>query len=307
MLTNEATNRAFEGSSTGSGAMSAAASGMLVGLIGVGIQASLSPLMHETESAHHGLRLRYELINVDQDRITAQTLPQLLRNAQDQGFRGLNITSPFKQAVLPLLDKLSDEARAVGAVNTVLFDNGVTTGHNTDTSGWGHAFRAALPKADLRCVGLLGAGGAGAAVAHAVLRLGAQHLVVHDRDHDRATALATALRAGHGEQRISAEADVSAAVTQSTGLIHATPTGMDKLPGMPMSANLLRPDLWVAEVVYFPLDTALLKAARALGCATVDGGGMAVWQAVGAFELFTGIAPDPARMNAHFRACVASR
>jgi shikimate dehydrogenase len=278
-----------------------------VGLIGAGIQRSLSPVMHETEAAHQGLRLRYRLIDVDDELLSAQTLPQLLQTAADQGLRGLNITFPFKQAVLPLLDSLSDEARAMGAVNTVLFENGHSIGHNTDAPGWRRAFHAALPQADLRSVTLLGAGGAGAAVAHAVLSLGAQHLFIHDREHPRAVALATALVKRFGAERASAEADINQAMRLSTGLIHATPTGMDKLPGMPLPAALLRSDLWVAEVVYFPLETALLKAARAVACATVDGGGMAVWQAVGAFELFTGIAPNAARMEAHFRDCVARR
>jgi shikimate dehydrogenase len=278
-----------------------------VGLIGVGIQLSLSPVMHETEAARHGLRLRYQLIDVEQELITAQTLPNLLKAAMDQGFRGFNITFPFKQAVLPLLDSLSDDARAIGAVNTVLFENGKTTGHNTDAPGWSQAFRGALPAADLSRVTLLGAGGAGAAVAHAVLSLGAQNLLICDREHGRAEALAQALCKRYGSQRAQAEIDIAQATSRSTGLIHATPTGMDKSPGMPLPANLLRPEMWVAEVVYFPLETALLQAARAAGCATVDGGGMAVWQAVGAFQLFTGITPDAARMEAHFRACVSKR
>ena len=93
----------------------------------------------------------------------------------------------------------------------------------------------------------------------------------------------------------------------ATGLIHATPTGMDKLPGLPLDAGLLHAGLWVSEIVYFPIDTALLQAARAAGCATIDGGHMAVGQAVGAFSLFTGREPDPARMDTHFRRLLAQR
>ncbi len=280
---------------------------VLVGLIGAGIQRSLSPVMHETEAAHHGLRLHYRLIDIDQEPLNTQTLPRLLKTARDQGFRGLNITFPFKQAVLPLLDRLSDEARAIGAVNTVLFENGHSIGHNTDAPGWGRAFQAALPHANLSRVTLLGAGGAGAAVAHAVLALGAQHLLIHDREPGRAVALADAVCKRFGLARATAEADLALAVGVCNGLIHATPTGMDKLPGMPLPAGLLRPEMWVADVVYVPLETALLKAAHAAGCVTVDGGGMAVWQAVGAFELFTRKAPNAARMETHFRACVARR
>jgi shikimate dehydrogenase len=280
---------------------------MQVGLIGAGIQRSLSPLMHETEAQNHGLRLNYTLLDVDLDAVTADTLPGMLRTVRSQGYRGLNITFPFKQAVLPLLDSLSDEARDMGAVNTVIFDNDKANGHNTDGSGWSRAFQAALPEADLRRVTLMGAGGAGSAVAHAALRLGVAHLVIHDRVHERAAALASALCTHYGRGRASAEADIEKALEQSTGLIHATPTGMDKLPGLPLPGRLLHPGLWVTEVVYFPMETDLLKAARAAGCATADGGGMAVWQAVGAFELFTGLKPNAARMEAHFRATVAER
>ena len=104
---------------------------------------------------------------------------------------------------------------------------------------------------------------------------------------------------------MTACADPATALRGATGLIHATPTGMDKLPGMPLPEQLLRPDLWVAEIVYFPLETALLKAARARGCATVDGGTMAVGQAIGAFELFTGRRADAARVEVHFRRLIA--
>lgn len=285
----------------------AAGSKALVGLIGSGIQRSLTPATHEEEARHHGLRLHYQLIDLDKSGATPADLPELIRSVRTIGFNGLNITYPCKQAVIPLLDELSQEARAMGAVNTVVCRDGKLIGHNTDGSGWGAAFRRALPQADLSRVLLLGAGGAGAAIAHAALRLGTAHLVVNDREIERARELASSLNALYGAGRVSAQADVAAALQGASGLIHATPTGMDKLPGLPLPAELLRSDLWVAEVVYFPIETALLKAARKLGCATVDGGGMAVWQAVGAFKLFTGLEPDAARMEAYFRRLLAER
>lgn len=278
---------------------------LLIGLIGAGIQRSLSPRLHEEEARHHGLDLHYQLIDLDTTGSGIGDLPTLIAAARTMGFAGLNITYPCKQAVIPLLDGLSDEARAVGAVNTVVHRDGRLIGHNTDGSGWAWGFRRALPQADLARVVLLGAGGAGAAVADAVLRLGARQLVIVDRETDRAQALAERLNGLHGAGRASSGADIAQALRQATGLIHATPTGMDKLPGLPLPASLLRPELWVSEIVYFPLETALLKAARALGCATADGGGMAVGQAVGAFRLFTGIEPDALRMDAHLRALVA--
>ncbi|MEF7613451.1 shikimate dehydrogenase [Aquincola sp. MAHUQ-54] len=280
---------------------------VLVGLIGAGIQRSLTPAMHEEEAAAHGLRLHYQLIDLDRAGVGAEALPTLIEAVRIIGFDGLNITYPCKQAVIPLLDELSDEARTMGAVNTVVRRDGRLIGHNTDGSGWVEAFRRRLPQADLSRVVLLGAGGAGAAIAHAALRMGVQHLVVNDREPERASALVQALQAAHGAGRASAVEDVATALAGASGLIHATPTGMDKLPGMPLPEHLLHPALWVADVVYFPLDTALLKAARARGCATVDGGGMAVGQALGAFRLFTSLEPDAQRVDLHFRRLLAQR
>jgi shikimate dehydrogenase len=280
---------------------------LLVGLIGAGIQRSLTPAMHEQEARAQGLALHYQLIDLDAAQATADKLPLLIDAARIMGFAGLNITYPCKQAVIPLLDALSDEARAMGAVNTVVFRGGRAVGHNTDGSGWAWGFRRTLPQANLSRVVLLGAGGAGSAIAHAVLRLGARQLVIVDREADRAAAAAEALDRHYGAGRVEAASDPAPALRGASGLIHATPTGMDKLPGLPLAAELLHPGLWVAEIVYFPLDTALLQAARARGCATVDGGTMAVGQAIGAFELFTGRAANAARVEAHFRGLLAER
>ncbi len=280
---------------------------LLLGLIGSGIQRSLTPAMQEAEAAAQGLRAHYQLIDLDRAGVGVEALPGLIQAARVMGYAGLNITYPCKQAVIPLLDGLSDEARAMGAVNTVVFRDGKAIGHNTDGSGWAWGFTRALPGADLARVVLLGTGGAGSAIAHAVLRLGAQRLELVDTDGARAQALADALNVLYGAGRVTAGTDAAAVVPQATGLIHATPTGMAKLPGLPLDAALLRPGLWVAEVVYFPLETALLKAALAAGCPVSDGGGMAVGQAVGAFELFTGRAADEGRMRAHFLQMVAAR
>jgi len=271
---------------------------LLVGLIGAGIQRSLTPAMQEEEARHHGLRLHYQLIDLDLVAGSPMPLPGLLAAARVMGFAGLNITFPCKQAVVPLLDELSPEARAIGAVNTVLLRDGRLVGHNTDGSGWAWGFRRALPGADLGCVVLLGAGGAGSAIAHAALHLGVAQLRLVDTDPGRADALAEALNARH-PGRVVAVADPAQALAGATGLIHATPTGMAE-PGLPVAAALLRRALWVSEIVYFPIETELLRAARALGCATADGGTMAVGQAVGTFRLFTGLEADAARIERHF-------
>ena len=282
-----------------------AKSEFLVGLIGEGIQGSLSPALHEEEAKSHGLTLRYRLIDLAQDGRSVADLPRLIDSAEAAGFDGLNITHPCKQAVLPLLTGLSEDARAIGAVNTVVFRKGERKGFNTDCSGFAMSFGRKLGDAERRCVVLLGAGGAGAAIAHATMGIGVEQLFIVDRDRERAETLARSV-AGHYPERLVASADeLASAAKRADGLIHATPTGMAAHPGLAFDPSLLRPEMWVAEIVYFPLETELLRAARKRGCRTLDGGGMMVWQAVGAFEHFTGIRPDAARMETHFRNLVS--
>jgi shikimate dehydrogenase len=276
----------------------------LLGLIGAGIQASLTPAMHEREAAAQGLREIYRIIDLDMPGVSVEALPELLTWAERLGFDGLNVTFPCKQAIIPLLHELSADARALGAVNTVVLRDGRRIGHNTDCSGFAESFRRGLPDAPRARVVQLGAGGAGAAVAHAALTLGTQQLGIFDTDAARAEHLARNINARFGEGRARPGTDLPAAMAEADGLINATPVGMAKLPGLPLPASLLRPNLWVADVVYFPLETALLRAARALGCRTLHGGGMAVFQAAGAFRLFTGIEPDAERMRHHFAAMV---
>ncbi|RDL47008.1 Quinate/shikimate dehydrogenase (NAD(+)) [Ensifer sp. M14] len=275
------------------------------GLIGAGIQASLTPAMHMREGAAQGLAYEYELIDLSQRGASPDDLPQLLREAEQRGLCGLNITHPCKQLVIPFLDELSDEARDLGAVNTVVLEAGRRIGHNTDWWGFAESFRRGLPDVGLSHAVQLGAGGAGVATAYAMLTLGLNSLAVFDREAERAEALASSMSALFPQAQIVAGTDLPRAMQAADGLIHATPTGMAKYPGLPLPAELLDQRHWVAEVVYFPLETGLLAEARRRGCKTLDGGGMAVFQAVGAFRLFTGREPDAARMLAHFNALTA--
>ena len=274
---------------------------LLLGLIGAGIQRSLSPALHEEEGRHHGLRVHYQLIDLDAAGAGVEALPALLSAVRIIGFAGINVTYPCKQAVMPLLDALSEEARTIGAVNTVVRDGSRLVGHNTDGSGWSWGFRRALPRADLSRVVLLGAGGAGSACADAVLRLGAERLIIVDKEEQRAAELALRLNGHFSGSRASASPDVAAALDGATGLIQATPAGMVKMPATPVPEQLLRPEMWVSEIVTMPLETPLLKAARLIGCPTADGGHMNVGQAIRGFKLFTGLDADAARMDAHFR------
>ncbi|WP_445571291.1 shikimate dehydrogenase [Pseudomonas sp. E102] len=274
---------------------------VLAGLIGAGIQASRTPALHEREGDAQGMRYLYRLIDLDALKLDSSALPDLLMAAERMDFTGLNITFPCKQAVIPLLDDLSAEARGIGAVNTVVLKDGKRIGHNTDCLGFAEGFRRGLGDVARNRVVQMGAGGAGAAVAHALLVEGVETLSIFDVEVSRAEALANNLNQHFGAGRARAGHDLPAAMAEADGLVNTTPMGMAKLPGMPVPVELLRGDLWVAEIVYFPLETELLRNARALGCRTLDGGTMAVFQAVKAFELFSGVAPDAGRMLAHFQ------
>jgi shikimate dehydrogenase len=282
--------------------MTAARPRFLLGLIGAGIQGSLTPAMHEAEGEAQGLRVLYQKLDLDRLGLGVEALADLLTAAERMGFAGLNITFPCKQAVIPLLHDLSDDARALGAVNTVVLRDGRRTGHNTDGAGFAEGFRRGLPGVPRDRVVQLGAGGAGSAVAQALLAEGVGRLDIHDVDGARAEALAEGLRVRFGAGRAARCADLAAAMRAADGLVNCTPVGMAKLPGLPLDAALLHAGLWVAEIVYFPLETELLRVARGLGCRTLDGSFMAVFQAVGAFRLFTGQEPDATRMLAHFTA-----
>lgn len=287
---------------------STVSSSYLTGLIGSGIGPSLSPALHEREADRHGLRLLYRTIDIDELGVPATAVRELLIAARTLGFDGLNITHPCKQLVIEHLDELAPEAAELGAVNTVVFRDGRAVGHNTDVVGFARSFARSLPEAPTRRVVQLGAGGAGAAVAHALLTLGADRLTLVDTDQDRAASLAATLGRSFGPGRVSSVplAELAAELARADGLAHATPIGMAGHPGLPFPAELLHPRLWLAEVVYRPLETELLRTARALGCRTLDGGGMAVFQAADAFRLFTGREPHTDRMLDDFAELVGT-
>lgn len=271
-----------------------------VGLIGADIQLSKSPALHMREGAAHGLDYVYELVDVRARNLPESALPDLVGELEARGFAGANITHPFKQAVIPYLDELSEDARMLGAVNTVVFRDGRRIGHNTDWYGFYESFVRGLPDAKRERALIIGAGGAGVAVAHAALKLGIGRLDIFDRDRGRAEALAADLNARFGEARAFAVGDPAQSMPLADGLIHATPVGMPAHPGIPVSPDLIEARHWVADIVYMPLVTELLAAAKAKGCRILPGGGMTVFQAVGAFRLFCGREPDAERMSEHF-------
>lgn len=278
-----------------------AADGVLIGLVGRGIQASRTPVMHEREGARLGMRYTYVLLDFDRLGFADSMLGAMLEAAAQVGFAGVNVTHPFKQSVVAHLTRLSPEAAAIGAVNTIVFHDREWSGHNTDSWGFAESFRDGMEGCRLGRVVQFGAGGAGAAVGYALMELGVSALTIIDTDLGRAEALASHL-GSRFPGRVQASAEVAGSLAEADGIVNTTPVGMEKYPGTPFPADLLAPRQWVAEIVYFPEETELLHRARALGCRTLAGTGMAVYQAARAFELFTGVAPDRRTMADHFEA-----
>lgn len=262
--------------------------------------------MHMDEGRALGISISYELFDFDLMPTGEARLAAVLEEAEQRGFVGLNVTYPSKQAVIPLLHELSPEARALHSVNTVLFRGGRRIGCNTDWWGFAESFRREMADVNPRRVVLVGAGGAGAAVGYAMLKSGTLELTLHDMDRSRAAGLAERMSGLFQHCQVTVCDEVVGALANADGLVHATPTGMQKYPGIPVPADCLRPPLWVADVVYVPLLTELLRTARQHGCRTLDGDGMAIFQGAMAFELFFGVNPDVTRMQRRFHSKLAT-
>jgi shikimate dehydrogenase len=280
---------------------------MLIALIGEGVAPSLTPAMHELEGARHGMHYVYRTVELSPGEGTPERMREILDAARDMGFNGLNITHPVKQTVVPLLDELAPSAQAVGAVNTVVFHDDRLVGHNTDVTGFGAAFDEAL--ADLRRdrVVLLGSGGAGAAVATALVDRGVGDLVIVDADAARATDLAASVARLAPDRVRSAPLDeLPALLMAADGAVNATPVGMAGHPGAPFDVALLANGAFVADIVYRPSETRLLRDARERGLRVMAGLGMAMHQAADAFEIFTGEPADRQAMLADLQNLVAA-
>jgi shikimate dehydrogenase len=280
---------------------------ILLGLIGANVMGSLTPALFADTFAAAGIDGFYHLMDVD--RLPGRSLPQLLDAMKVAGFAGGNITYPFKHDIVALLDAVDPQAAEVGAVNTVaIAPDGRTTGYNFDRPGWRESFAETFGRdgANGATVVLVGAGGAGHAVAFALMDLGVGSLVIHDRDGARAQALVARL-AQHGASRCRLAGDLAQEIAAADGVVNATQTGMRGFGGNPVPVTALKAAHWCADVIYTPIETEFLKAAAAKGARVLNGGGMCVHTGVAAFRLFAGVEPDLARMHRAFAAALAAR
>ena len=267
----------------------------LTGLIGAPIAHSASPAMHEQAAAALGLRCHYQLIEVAG--AGPEQLRALLDGVRMLGFAGVNVTFPYKEAVVGLLDDLAPEAAAMGAVNAVVVRDHRLIGHNTDTSGFARAAAPLVAESGHGPVALIGAGGVGKAIGFALAGLNVSGLRIYESERSRAKRLASLLSAHPG---VMVADSIEKALQGAVGLVNATPMGMLPNRATPVPDALLHDGLWVADAVYNPLWTPLLKAAKLKGARVMTGRELAIFQAADAFELFTGHAPSVEAMGTAF-------
>jgi len=274
----------------------------LTGLIGAPISQSASPAMHEQAGDALGIRCHYQLIEIAG---AGQTeLRALLDGVRRIGFAGVNVTFPYKEAVIPLLDDLSPAARAIGAVNTVVVRDKRLVGYNTDATGFERAVGHLVKASGHGPVALIGAGGVGKAIAHALAGLSVAELSIYDTDRAKAEQIAAQLL---DRQQVRIAESVEDALRGTVGVVNGTPIGMLPNRGTPVPETLLRRDLWVADAVYTPLWTPLLTAARAKGAEVMTGRELAIHQAADCFELFTDLKPSMSVLGSAFDAVMAKR
>ena len=259
----------------------------LYGIMGYPIGHSLSPLMHALAFQHHGLDAVYVPFSVAPD-----NLASAVAGAVALGMAGFNVTIPHKEAILACLDEATDEARGIGAVNTVHVHDGRTIGYNTDGAGFLQPLQRLGAPVNQLSVCVLGAGGAARALAAALLNAGCPQLVVANRTHARSERLVAELQARYQGAEVRAVAMAAAAdvAAESRLVVNATSLGMhdDDAPLLP--SRCFGPGQIVYDIVYRPLNTPFLQDARAAGAVTMGGLDMLLGQGAAAFTIWTGLA-----------------
>jgi len=267
----------------------------LTGLLGAPIAQSAAPAMHERAAQALDLRCHYQLIEVAG--AGREELKLLLEGVRRLGFAGINVTFPYKEAVVDLLDELSPGTALIRAVNTVVVREGRLIGHNTDMTGFARAIAELVIASSRGAVAVIGAGGVGKAIAFALAGLGVTDLRIFDSEQAKASRLAAQLE---GRTKASVTDSVEDALRGVVGVVNGSPVGMLPSLGTPVPDTLLHAGLWVADAVYSPLWTPLLTAAMAKGATVMTGRELAIYQAADAFELFTGFVPSIAEMGIAF-------
>ncbi len=267
-----------------------------LGLVGDNIAQSQSPLLHTTAGAQHGLQVSYDrLVPAQQN----ANFDKIFAKCQSSGYRGINITYPYKEVATDLVATDDPLVKAIGAVNTVLFEQDGPKGFNTDFTGFMAAYRSARPQLKPGSVFQIGCGGVGRAVAFALAALGAEKLVLFDRDLSKAENLKQSLR--HADLDVVIANDAVAAAHGVTGLVNCTPVGMVGLEGSPIPKAAMANAQWAFDAVYTPERTQFLSDAAQMGLALISGWELFFHQGIQAWALFSERPVEPKQIRAELR------
>ncbi|MCF3640179.1 shikimate dehydrogenase [Rhizobium sp. TRM95111] len=264
-------------------------SAIRLGLIGDNITRSQSPRLHVLAGRLCGLDVSYERL-VPADR--GQSFDAVFEACRTGGYRGINITYPYKEEVTRFLSVPDRAIAAIGACNTVIFGAGQPVGYNTDYTGFMRAYRAAFGGASPGPVAMAGAGGVGKAVAFGLAGLGCPRLSIYDRAPERVKPLVAALERSGFAMETHVAGSIDEAVEGAQGLVNCTPLGMVGYPGTAIPQPLIEGRRWAFDAVYTPVDTEFLVDCRAAGVEIISGYELFFHQGVDAFHLFTGATVD---------------
>lgn len=272
-----------------------------LGLIGDNIRLSRAPRLHQIAGRLCGLDVTYERMTPAELGADFDTVFE-----QCRGFRGINVTHPYKERVAAKLEIEAPLVRAMAACNTVVFDGGAARGFNTDHTGFIDAFRHTFGEtADPGVAAIAGAGGVGKAVGFALGQLGASRLNLFDPDRPRAEALAAAVTAAFDGLAIEIADSVEQAATGADGIVNCTPLGMAGYEGSAIPRSVIGGQQWAFDAVYTPVDTEFMRDARAAGLSVMSGYELFFHQGVNAFRIFTGREVDQQALRRELRGAEA--
>lgn len=265
-----------------------------LGLIGDHIARSQSPRLHRLAGRQAGIEVRYDsLIPAD----TGRDFDAVFAQCAQGGFRGVNVTYPYKERAAGLVRIPDMRVRAIGAVNTVIFGAGGAEGHNTDYTGFMAAYARIRGAAQPGPTLVIGAGGVGRAICYALVELGLRDLRLADRDPGKAEHLAGGLRAAAPGLSVTCGADAGRLAVGARGLVNCTPVGMDGHDGTPLPRAAMDDPDWAFDAVYTPADTRFLSEAEAAGAQPVSGWELFFYQGLHAWARFAGLPLDETRLR----------
>lgn len=262
--------------------------GLRLGLIGDNIVASQSPRLHRLAGLQNGIAVRYDRLI---PKAEGKPFAQLFDHVAAGEYRAVNVTYPYKEVVAARVVIDDPLVRAMGAVNTVVFDQGGPHGFNTDHSGFIRAYRRVRGEAAPGPVLMIGAGGVGKAIAFGLIALGMTELRIADRDLPKAQALAEALAAARPGLRTRVGTDAAALAEGAFGMVNCTPVGMVGYEGTPLPRAHLRGAAWAFDAVYTPVETQFLRDAQAEALQIISGYELFIGQGLDSWALFTGGLP----------------